>query len=313
MSVKKNFKQILKKVLWQIHPTLYRKLVNYKGRIYSIGIFTGNSIDRLRSGTSINNPVLTASHVTDVPADFVADPFMCKHGDRWFMFFEVYSKINYLGQIGLATSEDGLNWVYDRIVLSEPFHMAYPYVFNWRNKYYMIPDTPGNGVRLYEATDFPHKWRHIGHIIDDNYFVDSSVFFFGDRWWMFTASAPNLTDPKTLRLYYADEPTGNWQEHSKSPIVEANNSITRPGGRVLIVNGRPVRFAQDGVPTYGSRVRAFEILELSSTDYREQELESSPVLSAGDKGWNQGGMHHIDGHMIADNTWRACVDGWTSC
>ena len=77
-------------------------------------------------------------------------------------------------------------------------------------------------------------------------------------------------------------------------------------------DGHPVRFAQDGFPMYGSRVRAFEILELTRLRYVERELTGRPVLQGSGNGWNAHGMHHVDAHQIGDDTWLACVDGWYS-
>ena len=62
------------------------------------------------------------------------------------------------GDIGLAVSDDGINWSYKQIVLDEPFHMSYPYVFKWQEDFYMIPESQeANSVRLYRALDFPTK------------------------------------------------------------------------------------------------------------------------------------------------------------
>ncbi len=47
---------------------------------WSIGIFTGDSPYNLSSPANIDNPVLTAGHVTDVYANFIADPFMIQNG-----------------------------------------------------------------------------------------------------------------------------------------------------------------------------------------------------------------------------------------
>jgi len=70
-----------------------------------------------------------------------------------------------------------------------------------------------------------------------------------------------------------------------------------------------VRFAQDCVPDYGTRVRAFRVTELTAESYREEELPESPVLSPGDSPWNGRSMHHIDAHPLTDGSWVACVDG----
>ncbi|HEY0729749.1 MAG TPA: hypothetical protein VGD38_16825, partial [Pyrinomonadaceae bacterium] len=84
-------------------------------------------------------PTLSKQNVTDVPTTFVADPFMI-HDGSWHMFFEVLLTSD-KGEIGLATSDNGLDWTYQQIVLREEFHLSYPYVFKWQDTYYMIPET----------------------------------------------------------------------------------------------------------------------------------------------------------------------------
>jgi len=79
----------------------------------------------------ITNPVLSRDDVSDVPAAFVADPFMIKVAGRWYMFFEVMNIRSNKGEIGVAVSVNGLSWKYRQIVLDEPFHLSYPYVFDW--------------------------------------------------------------------------------------------------------------------------------------------------------------------------------------
>src|SRR5205085_3879170 len=105
------------------------------------------------------NPVLTREDVSDVPAVFVADPFMVRHGRRWFMFFELMNWATWKGEIGLATSDDGLRWHYEEVVLAEPFHLSYPYTFHWEGSVYMVPESQQAGsIRLYRAEDFPGGW-----------------------------------------------------------------------------------------------------------------------------------------------------------
>jgi len=303
-------KHLAKRVLWMASSERFNRKYVYKGKVFSIGIYSGDSPVRLSPAATIVNPVLTADSIVDEPAAYVADPFMCRHGDRWFMFFEILSKINRKGVVGYASSNDGLAWEYEGKVLREHFHLAYPYVFQWHEGYYMIPDSPGNGVRLYEAISFPQRWKYASTILEDRRFVDSSIVEFDGMWWLFTASSRTLKEPKTLHLFYSATPVGTWYEHPSSPIVQASHRTARPGGRIIEIEGKPVRFAQDGVPTYGSRLRAFEVLELSTSSYREREVQSSPVLTGSGISWNAGGMHHLDAHALDDGTWIACVDGW---
>jgi hypothetical protein len=272
--------------------------------MWSIGLYTGDSPYKL--SPAIANPVLVNTDVTDRSAAFVADPFMIR-ADPWFMFFEVLNNANGLGEIGLASSVDGINWTYEQIVLSEPFHLSYPYVFEWQHSFYMIPETLGaNDICLYQADEFPRRWSLAAKLIEGQY-ADPSVVFCDGLWWMFACSTPYLHD--TLRLFFATELTGPWREHPRSPLMINDPRRARPGGRVLTLNDRLVRFTQDCTPRYGTRVRAFEIMELDTTRYVEVERPESPILQPSGGGWNAHGMHHVDAHQLPDGKWLACVDG----
>src|ERR1043165_3225277 len=95
-----------------------------------------------------------------------------------------------------------------------------------------------------------------------------------------------------------------------SPVVENDNRKARPAGRVLVQDEKVIRFAQDCYPAYGTRVRAFEITELTATTYEERENKHGPVLTSSGRGWNCTGMHHVDPHQMDGEQWIACVDGF---
>jgi hypothetical protein len=142
--------------------------------------------------------------------------------------------------------------------------------------------------------------------------VDSTIFFSDGTWWLFTSQIGKGPEDQTLHLYYAAEPTGNWVEHPQSPIKGVKTNLTRCGGRVIRYKNKLIRFAQNGLPAYGTDVRAFEVLQLSRKEYREKEMSMKPILRGSGKSWNQGGMHHIDAQCIEDGKWLASVDGWYS-
>ena len=272
--------------------------------MWSIGIYTGASPYQLAPAKS--NPVLTAANVTDIPAEFVADPFMLRRDGRWYMFFEVMNRETHRGEIALAVSDDAFTWTYRQIVIKEPFHVSYPYVFEWQGECYMIPETLGAGaVYVYKADAFPARWSRHRKLIDGNH-ADPSMLRFGELWWLFTCSTPYQHD--ALRLYFARDLEGPWKEHPRSPIVRNDKCRARPAGRILKMNDRVIRFAQDCLPHYGARVRAFEISELTRDAYVETEVKP-PILTPGNDDWNRSGMHHIDAHQLSDANWIACVDG----
>ena len=271
--------------------------------MWSIGIYTGDSPFQLRGAA--NNPVLRNTDVTDIEAEFVADPFMLHADGRWHMFFEVWNRETQRGVIALATSHDGFTWSYQQVVLEESFHLSYPYVFEWQGEYYMIPETLGaSAVCLYRADEFPTRWSRQQNLMAGAY-ADASLVRYNDLWWLFTCTAPYQHD--VLRLYFARDLDGPWKEHPRSPIISNDQSRARPAGRVLQRDGHLIRFAQDCVPEYGTRVRAFEISQLTRDRYVEKEQRNSLVPSG--EGWNAKGMHHVDAHLQTDGTWIACVDG----
>lgn len=279
-------------------------------QIWSIGIYQGDSPYTLSAQTGHSNPVLTYRDVTDIDAVFVADPFMIVRNGIWHMFFEVLNKENGLGEIGHATSADGLDWTYNKIVLRQPFHLSYPYTFEWQNEIYMVPESwRGGGIRLFKAVNFPHDWTCIGTMMAGGRFADNSVFRHENRWWLYSETGDEVQSP-VLRLYTSDALLGPWHEHPMSPVMDSNPHLARPCGRVIKIGGRFTRFAQDVFPVYGSRVHAFAIEELTTGTYKERQISERPILGPGTADWNQGGMHHVDAHLLENGKWLACVDGF---
>ena len=92
---------------------------------------------------------------------------------------------------GFQTSQDALKWRYQQIVLAEPFHLSYPYVFEWMNDYYLVPESYQAGaIRLYRAAQFPFQWTFLGEILTGPYFADTSIFQHQGLWWLFTETIP---------------------------------------------------------------------------------------------------------------------------
>lgn len=274
---------------------------------WSIGILTGPDPLHLAPPAGVVNPVLTREQVTDVPAAFVADPFLL-HRDRiWHMFFEVLHHGRLMGEIGWATSGDGAAWSYRRIVLREPFHLSYPCVFEQDGEVFMVPETLDAGaVRLYRADPFPSRWVAIADLVPGQ-LSDPTPFRSEGRWWMFACPAPAGHD--ALTLYGAETLTGPWREHPASPLIAGDRTRARPAGRVASWGGRLYRFAQDCGPRYGSGVRAFEIVRLTAAAYAERECAESPLLGPAGTGWNGKGMHHVDARPASPGLWIAAVDG----
>ena len=275
---------------------------------WSIGIRCGASIRALRVPPG-DEPVLTAADVTDAPATSVADPFLLHRDGRWNMLFEVDDWLARKGAIGLATSDDGLRWRYERIVLAEPFHLSYPCVFEADGDVWMTPEsTQAGAVRLYRARRFPDDWEHVADLLTGAAFADPTIVRHGGRWWLFTETSGG--DDDTLRLFSAAAFTGPWTEHPASPVVRGDATVARPAGPLIDCDDGLVRLAQNCLPAYGTDVRGFEILRLTGSEYAERPLPGPPLTGPSGRGWNARGMHHLAAARGPAGSWLAAVDGW---
>jgi hypothetical protein len=275
-----------------------------KTSVWTLGIYAGASPLQLRPAPNVANPVLTASDVTDMKVDAVAHPFLVIKDRQYYMFFTAKDLKSDTGGIGLAESSDGMKWQFRRTVIREPFVQSHPYVFEWQNDYYLIPEAhTEKSVRLYKATAFPDEWKYVGNLLEGDHFISPTLARYKGLWWLFTSPSGN----DTLRLFYASDFKGPWKEHPLSPIVKKDLRTARPAGRPFVIDGSLYRLGQDCYPTYGRAVHAFEITEISPTAYAEKMVET-PVVEASGKGWNSDGMHHVDAQRTGAGKWIAVVD-----
>lgn len=276
-------------------------------KVWSVAIC---NVDRPFAGAPLEiSPlkIITADHVTDISARLIADPFLMQEGKSSYLFYEVLNEDTGQGDLAVSVSTDGENWTYQGVVLDEDFHLSYPQVFKHEGSIYMIPESCAAGsVRLYRATNFPTEWAFERTLIEKP-LVDPTIFRHEDHWWLFASPADDWDD---LRLYFSKtlDPT-DWKEHPQSPIVEGSKRFARQGGRIIREDGRLFRIAQDHKLHYGHQLWAMEIDRLTPEEYSETLTSRLPLLTAGGKGWNGIGMHHLDMLALPNGKRIMCVDG----
>lgn len=275
---------------------------------WTIGIYRSDSPFHFNELQGWINPLFRAEDVTDVPAKFVADPFLVKEGDIWNLFFEVYNNDTKQGDLAVATSTNTWTWEYQKLIVDEPFHLSYPYVFKAEDGYYLIPESfEDNSIRLYKADNFPTEWSYVQTLVEGRDYVDNSIVFYNNRWWLFSS----VTTNDQLYLHYADSLTGPWQEHPMSPIVVDDVHKARPSGRMIVFDGKLYRFTMDIDPPAGThQVMAYEITDITPTSYAETLAQDAPVVKPSGSGWNRDAMHQLDPVQVDENSWIASVDGF---
>lgn len=205
---------------------------------------------------------------------FLADPFVWEHQGKTFCLVEDYSYRQRIGRIS-AFLIDEHGTTDPRVVLAEPFHLSFPYLFDFDGTLYLCPEScAARQIRLYRAIEFPHKWEFAKVIMTDVSAGDTMIFQRDGLWWMLTnLDRTGRSEFRSeLYLFSASSPlTDSWIPHPGNPI-----KIDPAGGRnagLLRDGDRLYRAGQiQGFDRYGMGIRLFEICSLSTEEYRERPV-----------------------------------------
>lgn len=242
-----------------------------------------------------------ANIIPNPPNHFLADPFVIKVGERVCCFVEDY---NYEIQRGCISTYELKGDEQTRIgeVIIEPFHMSFPYLFKFKDKLYMCPETCENrDIRIYECVEFPTQWRFVMSIMTDVAAVDSMIFFRDGSWWLMTnIDSANIGDYcSELHIFSSCTPlTKQWTPHSKNPVL-FDSRFARNGG--LLRNKKDFYrvYQTQGFDMYGKSSGIKRIVSLSQDDYIEKEFASiEPNFFSGIEGTHH--FYHNDGFVVFD-------------
>ncbi len=221
-----------------------------------------------------NTTIYRYNYLIPTKDRFWADPFPVKSDGKYYVFFEEYIYKKGKGTIA-ALEIDRSGVTKDPVtVLERPYHLSYPFIFEWQGRHYMIPDSSDNKtVELYRCTRFPHEWEFDGVLLDGISATDSTVIEFDGVWWMFlNVGAQGVSCPwDELHLYYADRPDGEWKPHPQNP-VKLDVKSSRPAGRPFYWNGDLLRPAQDGSQRYGYAITFNKVIRLTKKEYLEEPV-----------------------------------------
>ena len=255
---------------------------------------------------ALSNPPVEQLSPVYPPADaFWADPFVWHRDGRHFVFFEEYPYATRRGRISVLELDDEARPKGPAMpVIEEPYHLSYPFLFEYRGGLYMVPEKKAaRRVDVYRCVEFPGRWEFVKTLMSGVRIVDATLFEHEGRWWMFCAVKlkwKGLRYDETLFAFHADNPlSSDWMPHPANPLVR-DFSRGRPGGRIQRDGaGRLLRPSQDCVRRYGDGLNISEIILLTPNEYQERRLWHKSGEESG--GWH--GMHHLDwqqGLMVMD-------------
>jgi len=216
--------------------------------------------------------------IKNPPFRFLADPFIANHNGNDVLFVEDYNYRSSRGKIS-AYEIKPTKYIELGVALEEKFHLSFPFLVRVKKDLYMVPESHENkDIRLYKCVDFPLKWKFIRALIKDCSCVDTSVFEFNNKWWMFTnKDSSELGDHGSeLHIYYSDSlDSEKWVSHRANPVI-FDSKRARNGG--LIISNETIYrvFQRQGFDMYGASIGISKIIELSEINYEEEVLFDIP-------------------------------------
>ena len=193
-----------------------------------------------------------------------ADPHLFENNGHTYVFAELYDRILRRGVIGCCELSDAgcSKW---QVVLSEPYHLSYPHVFEYNGEVYMIPESyVAAEISIYRSTFFPYKWEKVKVLKDSCVAVDSTFFSDQHGCWILTLESEKSGE--YLRIYKISD--GILSKHPH--IVAHNSNQVRPAGNFFLHNGKLLRPAQDCSDSYGCALNFYQVTKLDEREYSEK-------------------------------------------
>tara|TARA_X000000950_G_C13921446_1_gene663687 strand:- start:994 stop:1890 length:897 start_codon:yes stop_codon:yes gene_type:complete len=210
-----------------------------------------------------------------------ADPFLYYYNDELYLFFEALNmnrlnkrNVKGIGEIYYCKIECINNeYLYSTpcVALQKPWHLSFPFIIEYNNSIYMIPEQSSQNLDIYKCIEFPNKWEFEKTLIKGS-FVDSVVFFYNDYYWLFTVQKKRHN--RIERLYYSKDLLGEWELHAKVNKISNNKTAQRGAGNIFIMNNKIFRPVQNNVNYYGQSTMFYQITKLNTKEYKCVEYDT---------------------------------------
>jgi len=206
-----------------------------------------------------------------------ADPHIVFKDNLYYIFIEEFILKKNKGHISLLIMDENGNYKKPITIIDKPYHLSYPFIFEWKNDYYMIPESSKNkSIEMYKCINFPDKWEFFMNLMENISAVDTTLYYDQGKWWLFTNIIENdgASRSDELFLFFSDNPLShNWKPHPQNPII-SDARKARPAGKIFSQNGHIYRPSQDCSKTYGYAIKINQIIKLNDTEYEEMEVDS---------------------------------------
>jgi len=202
-----------------------------------------------------------------------ADPFLVKYQDSFYIFFEEFKigeGLGYLCSANLDTQNKKI--INKKIILKKKYHLSFPFVFKYKNRYYLIPETSKEErIDLYEFVSFPNKLRFVRTLLNGFKAADSILYKDKNIWFLLTNLERSKNDLNTrdLSIFQSDcLLNGTFVQKHNNPVV-SDIRYARNGGGIIYVDNNLFRVSQDCKKRYGHKVNIMKVISLTEYNYKE--------------------------------------------
>ncbi len=203
-------------------------------------------------------------------SEFWADPFLIRHDNSNYLFFENFPYDTARGIISYTRLGENGQYTPPQTALERDYHLSYPFFIRDNGTLYMMPETSGNGtIELFKAVEFPHRWELAKTLMQNVNAQDATIIQHNGLYWLFAnlvVAGGAVNDE--LFLFYSDSLLGDWTPHPKNPVI-SDVSRARPAGNLFHKNGELIRPSQDCSKRYGYAINFNRVDILTREDYRE--------------------------------------------
>lgn len=207
-----------------------------------------------------------------------ADPIPYILDGKYYIFMEVYDRFLDKGFIGVSSVNDNEIIINRPIkIIEEPFHMSFPYIFQYKGSVYMIPEThQAKQIRIYKMNKSVYDWE-LYHVYDtEEELSDTIVLVKNEIVWLLSTDKDKRNPYRTRMHLFKINNLLDRSELIEIPLVRDKGIYqnyfynNRNGGGILKDKNKIYRVIQEAEDMwYGKDIVIREILECGDDGYIE--------------------------------------------
>lgn len=205
-------------------------------------------------------------NIIPLNSGWIADPFLFEFQGEHYLFVEYVG-----GRKGEIAYYRFINNkpVFQKVIISENYHLSYPCVFTHGADVYIIPESADNqSIDLYKAVSFPDRWEKVSQLAEGIYY-DTTYVNYKDKDYLITYSPKKGFYELGVFTFDIDG-----RKAEKLAEIQYKENIGRPAGRIYVENGELIRPAQDCSRKYGENLFFYKVDGLDDGKFSETLIKT---------------------------------------